>query len=333
MSQTGMNEVGLVVTQMGVDETEHPADESLPTVNELAWMQYALDNFGTVEEMVIGAPSVRIAPFFMMLHYLACDATGDCAVFEYIGGELVITTGEELAVSTLANDLYAPSVEYLGQFEGFGGDQPIPTTTSSLDRFVRASALAREETTGELPDVVYTVLEAVAQGDSTMWSIVYRPREGRVYFRTHSSSEIKSVDLSAFDLDCTSEVMILDMNSELAGDVTGNFTPYTTEANQTLLETTMAEMVDPEMIPQIALYPEMLPCTLDPGDGDADVDADADGDSDADADADDVIGEDGVDDGCSCKAASHLDRTKASTLIWCVLIGVSVLVIRRQRRS
>jgi choloylglycine hydrolase len=39
----GMNEMGLVVEQMWLDETEYPKDDTRPTLGTQEWMQYLLE--------------------------------------------------------------------------------------------------------------------------------------------------------------------------------------------------------------------------------------------------------------------------------------------------
>jgi penicillin V acylase-like amidase (Ntn superfamily) len=43
----GMNEVGLVVEQMWLDETQYVKDPSLPTIGTQEWIQYLLDTSAT----------------------------------------------------------------------------------------------------------------------------------------------------------------------------------------------------------------------------------------------------------------------------------------------
>jgi len=53
----GMNEAGLVVETMVLEETEYPSPDSRPEIEILQWVQYQLDNFSTIEES--GKPSEK----------------------------------------------------------------------------------------------------------------------------------------------------------------------------------------------------------------------------------------------------------------------------------
>lgn len=292
MPHGGINEAGLMVELMWLDGTQYPAADERSALNELQWLQWALDNHGTVDELAAAADSIRVSRTFATLHYLACDASDECASFEYLGGELVVHAGADMVVDTLTNDTYATSVEYLELFVGFGGDQPIPTSASSLDRFVRASSLALADQTEDLPDAAFSILDSVSQGPASVWNIVYMPDESSVHFRTYTESDIRSVDLTTFDLDCTAPTMILDIDPGQSGDVSGSFEPYSEEANRALIEQSFADIIDylPEgIIDSLVTYPGEQECTLTAGDDDDD-------DDDDDSAADD----DSNTDGCSC---------------------------------
>lgn len=48
----GMNEKGLVIENMWLDGTQYPQPDARPEVNMLQWIQYQLDNYSTVAEVV-----------------------------------------------------------------------------------------------------------------------------------------------------------------------------------------------------------------------------------------------------------------------------------------
>ncbi len=275
---SGMNEAGLVVEIMWLNSTQYPAQDERLVVNELQWIQHALDSFATVGELIAAAPSLRVAPAYADVHYLVCDAASACASFEYLGGELVIHSGAQLPVKTLTNDTYAASVAYLGDHQGFGGSDPVPTDNSSLARFVRASALALAEAGSTVS--AFSILDSVSQGSSSQWNIVYMVGEQRAHFRTYTNPTIKEVALTDFDLDCTSPRMILDIDAQLSGDVSASFAPFDYATNVAVIDLTFVDLID--HLPSgtrdvVAAYPDAQRCTLPPDDDDDD-DGDGDGD-------------------------------------------------------
>jgi hypothetical protein len=100
----------------------------------------------------------------------------------------------------------------------------------------------------------------------TQWSIVYDQKRSRIYFRTLQSSQIKSVDIKAFDYSCGTPVKMFDMNAKEGGDVTAKFTDYTRKANRDLIErsfngTSFLKSVTAMERFYMASYPESFKCS------------------------------------------------------------------------
>jgi len=268
MPNGGLNEQGLTVEIMWLASTQYPPPDSRPVVNELQWIQRALDLFATVDELALDAPKVRVSRVYGDVHYLACDAQADCASFEYIDGKLVVTRGSSMPAKTLANDTYADSVRYLATFAGFGGTEDMPWTTSSLDRFARASILAQATDGTTVPDSAFTILEGVANW-STVWSIVYVPTTGIAYFRTAAMPKVKSASLTSFSLGCGTR-RVLDIDTDASGDVGATFADYSQVANRQLLVRSTVAM-DLQRLPAgfvdlLVAYPDGIHCGADTGD-------------------------------------------------------------------
>lgn len=237
----GVNEKGLTVEIMWLAGSQTPGLDLRPTVNELQWIQYVLDGFATTAEIVSMADKIRVSKVYADVHYLVCDATGDCATFEYLKGKLVIHTGGNLPVPTLANNTYDAHIQHLAQFAGHGGSRGMPTDPSSLSRFVRATLLAEKydpQGPRSAVDSGFDILDSVRTPDS-VFNIVYESVNGRVHFRTQAFDRIKTAKISDFDLDCSKtqeKTQILDMNQNLDGDVSANFTVYTEAENRRMID-------------------------------------------------------------------------------------------------
>ncbi|MBW2537089.1 MAG: hypothetical protein JRI55_36720 [Deltaproteobacteria bacterium] len=314
----GVNEAGLAVDIMLLNDTTYPAADGRPSYNEVEWVQYALDNFASVVELAAAADTYRISPLIAGFHYLACDTTGDCAAFEYLNGQLVITPAASMPVKTLTNDTYAASAAYLAQHEGFGGTDPIPTGYGSLDRFVRASWLMTQPPALPVPDSTFAIVDDVASGYGSPWRIVYRLAEGRAYWRTYNSPTVKHVDLSSFDLNCYSGDVMLDVDDPGAGDVSASFVPFDAVLNEQRLDASVEPFADEFteaertfLVSYMATAHEQQECTIEPptGDGDDDDDSSDEG-------------------GCSVRQAG--DSAPAWALLG--LLGLGVGVARRSRR-
>ena len=261
----GMNEAGLVVALMDLDETEYPAVDSRPSAGVLDWIQYQLDLSADIDQAIANASAIRVATGSRGLHYLIADRTGRAVTIEHLAGVLVTHSGATLPVSVLANDRYDQSLAYLSDITGFGGNQPVPIGTSSLQRFARAASMIRQTSSSADPVArAFAILDSVRQ-TNTRWSIVYDPTAGTVYYRTDANRAIRWVGFTTFDVGCTSPVKILDMNTSLTGDLAPYFTDYTSAANIALVNqsydaTPFLHDTSQETRLRYALHPEKDSC-------------------------------------------------------------------------
>lgn len=263
----GMNETGLAMEVLWLAGSEYPAPGERPSISTLQWVQYCLDSFRSVADVVASASELSIVSS-ATLHFLACDATGNCAIIEFIGGELVSRSERTLPLPVLTNNTFAESLEYLNRTLGYGGEPVKPEGSGSLARFARAangSHLARSKPSEDTIGDAFAVLADVAQPTSTQWSIVYELQAGRVHYRTSANPEVRSLDLNTFDLDCTADPLVADILAEGKGDVV--LGPATAESNRRVIDAGFgAEEVTapaPEIIDAIVAYPDRLLCTFD----------------------------------------------------------------------
>ncbi len=261
MPNGGINESGLVIEVLWLDNSVYAPKDTRLAVNELQWIQYMLDTAKDVPTLIAQAKKIRIAPAYARVHYFACDAKGQCAALEMIKGDLVITSGADMPVKTLTNHSYADSARYLKRHKGFGGAQKIKTGTRSLDRFTRAAHMTRS--TPITSKDGFHVLDQVKLGNRSQWNILYDPQQKAVWFRTRDSTTIKRVALSDFDLQCQSPTMVMDIQSKASGDVHTNFVPYTRTLNEELLAKSLQSIAP--SLPKgtsslLARYPETMTC-------------------------------------------------------------------------
>ena len=234
---TGINEKGLMVSQMWLDETRYPPADPRPVIGVLEWIQYNLDRHASVAEVLADAETVRPTSRQAPIHYLVADATGDAAALEFLDGKLVVHRGAAMPVRALANSAYADSV---AAFERAKSKGEVPTSVSSLDRFVRAAMLAGA---GNADPIArgFEILASVAQPYFTRWSIVYDLRAGEVYFRTEGNRAIRRVALAGFDFSCGTPVKMLDVTAGGAGDVGAAFLDYRLATNLALIESAFSK--------------------------------------------------------------------------------------------
>lgn len=139
----GINEHGLSVNLLYLEETEYEVRDERPGVSTVQWIHYFVDNFKTVDEAIAGLDnfqlvSVEINGEHHPLHISIEDATGDAAIVEYVNGKCVVYHGAEHTILT-NGPAYDMQLENVKKYKGLGGTLRLPGDTGSKDRFVRAS--------------------------------------------------------------------------------------------------------------------------------------------------------------------------------------------------
>jgi penicillin V acylase-like amidase (Ntn superfamily) len=265
----GINEAGLVIEILWLEGTRYPEPDSRPVVGgTLQWIEYQLDNFATVEDIINSDKLIRVSQNSVPVHFLAADKTGKCVSIEFLEGKLVYHTGDNMMMKVLTNDTYEKSVDYLKQHKGFGGEKSILTDKSSFGRFVTACSMVKSYTSSHgktAVDYGFEILGSVDQGEFTKWSIVYDIKNMTVYFRTYDNRKTKSIDVNTLDFKCGSAVQVIDINSDLEGNVNASMVDYSYELNRKLIEDSYSNVdflknVPKESRDRVAGYPEKLPC-------------------------------------------------------------------------
>jgi penicillin V acylase-like amidase (Ntn superfamily) len=227
----GINEKGLVIELMWLDDTVYPEIDQRGGLTELQWIQYQLDNAATIDDILASDAIVRISKISSApIHFLACDATGNIAAIEYLGGKLVIHTKSDLPMCALANDTYAKSRDY-AQSLGVQKSTASPAFTSgSLDRFAQAATLVKKFNTQNVIDYSFDILNKVSQGSFTRWSIVYDVKNMTVYYKTQTNRQLRKFKMADFDFSCDSKNLCINMEENMTQGKL-NFQPYTYENN------------------------------------------------------------------------------------------------------
>lgn len=244
----GMNEKGLVANVLWLVESEYPKFDPKEGKQGIAislWAQYVLDNFATVAEAVdhlADEPFVLVSDYipgtdkFTTLHLSISDATGDNAIFEYIGGELVIHHDPSYVVMT-NSPIFEQQLALNQYWRGIPGTIMLPGTNRAADRFVRASYyIDAIPKTGDVRLSVASVFSVIRNCSvpfgissesepnisSTRWRSVSDQKNLVYYFETVLTPNTFWVNLSEFDLSKGGKVMKLDL---------GSFATYSGKAN------------------------------------------------------------------------------------------------------
>lgn len=262
----GMNEAGLVVSELWLDESIYPSVDFRPSLSLDQYVQYLLDNFSTVDEIVASDTVVRIRPTpsgFTKIHFFVADNSGNCMTIEFLNGKMVYHTRETMPVNAITNNTYESSINYINR-----GVAPNPNSLSSLERFYRASNMISEynsNTSGDIVPYVFQILDAVKQGGSTKFQTSFDIKNRIVYFKSKQNWQLRYFRFDAFDFSCQTSSKILDINANLSGDVTNQFVDYTWQANEALIKTAWEGLGYTDVylpaLQIISRYPETFKCS------------------------------------------------------------------------
>lgn len=234
----GMNEKGLVANLLWLVESEYPAFSKEGNKKGIAislWAQYALDNFATVAEAVAELKKESFAIVsdfipgtdkFTTVHLSLSDATGDNAIFEYIGGKLVIH--HDPAFTVMTNDPRYEQQLAIGKYwESVPGKTFLPGSVTSSDRFVRASfflkSIPQTDNTRVAVASVFSVIRNVSvpygfeiEGfpnlSTTRWRTVADQKNLVYYFETALTPNAFWVDLKQINFSENAPVKRLDLS-------------------------------------------------------------------------------------------------------------------------
>lgn len=220
----GMNEKGLMANLLWLSESEFPEwDKSKPGLSISLWAQYVLDNFATVKEAVdamqnedftlVSAYIPNMPDKFATLHLSISDPSGDNAIFEYIGGKLVIHHDPSYQVMT-NSPIFEQQLALNAYWQEIGGTVMLPGTNRASDRFVRASfytqAIPVTDNIRVATAATFSVIRncSVPYGistpgqpniSSTIWRILANQRDLLYYYESVLSPNIFWIDLKQVD--------------------------------------------------------------------------------------------------------------------------------------
>ena len=153
----GMNEKGLAANLLWLAESVFPIpDANRKALSVSIWAQYVLDCFATVAEVVerFSTGDLDVVSDWMpdgsrpaTLHLSISDATGDSAIFEYIGGKLAIHHDRAYTVMT-NSPVFEQQLALDDYWNGIGGLVFLPTGSSAPPSISEPSP---EPTTSAMP--------------------------------------------------------------------------------------------------------------------------------------------------------------------------------------
>ena len=219
----GINEKGLVVEQLWLGNTEYQENNN-KTISELEWIQYQLDNYENVDEVIKNINSLTIKPI-ARIHYFLADKNGVSAVIDFVNGDVKIDRKQD-KFQVITNETSEDSKKYYD----FNKDIN-PNSRSHFDRY----CILRNNLNVENLSISesFKKLNLVKEDEpnyKSYWSIVYDINNLEFYFKSVDNSEIKKVSLKDFNFDSSSNTEFSLINSNKV-----NFQPYSSNDNLRLL--------------------------------------------------------------------------------------------------
>lgn len=198
----GVNQAGLVVVALPLEDAGYVARGRNAEIGPLQWVQYALDSFENVRQVVYSAEQHRIhGP--VGYHFLVCDARGACAVVEPVGGQIVNRAEERLPLAILTSRTFEDAIDYLNVSLGYGGRVERTGDDPELERFVASVEMvnaARSRNTETPRDDAFRILREIG-GDGSDLRLVFDPAERTAWLE--AGGEPWPVPVFDFDLSCT----------------------------------------------------------------------------------------------------------------------------------
>ena len=236
----GMNEAGLMIDQANLTAI-YPAQDGRPGVSPAQWMQFQLDNFATVSEVIAHLDDLRLDG--EEWHFIVADAGGDCAVIEYPDGAALVYADDAVEVCAITNTEHRRALSHIAMDAAFGGGVDIAAGGDSYGRFARMAALVRDYEPSEDGDIggyAFKVLDEVRAYD-TLRSVVYDSGLLRVSWRTPGNPDTRWLDFEALALDEGSVVVMLDVEAGGPGDASALLEPCSIETNRLIVDGTVGE--------------------------------------------------------------------------------------------
>ncbi|TKG96562.1 linear amide C-N hydrolase [Puteibacter caeruleilacunae] len=190
----GMNEAGLAIEILWLNCSVYPKLKGQKALIELQWIQYGLDNFKSVDELIQQTSNIVIAPLYAKVHYFITDRMGNSAVVEYIDGKRIVHRGKGLPYAAITNSTYGYSKRgFETDAAGCGRFNSICKSLNVFSRVDKSQTLMSG----------FNVLDKV-KTRGTKWQIGYDLGRREVCFRTCESMEVKKIRMS--DFDCENKV-------------------------------------------------------------------------------------------------------------------------------
>ena len=250
----GMNEVGLTVSEMGLGESVFLFNDSRPTMLSHLWIQYQLDNYATVDEVVAHLEDINIEPSSTFTppassnyHLFVTDSQGNVAIIEWFNDGPQVYMNSSVPVPALCNLPYQRELEKLETYRGILGWINRFLDSDKDIRFVKCAEALEEfktSTVGDPVEYCFDVLTRLQFEWTKQWSVVYDVKSKRVYFRTARGPSVRYFDFDALDFSAEAPPVVFeDIDVNLSGDISDRFIAFSPDADHSVIDRFLRSLV------------------------------------------------------------------------------------------
>jgi len=267
---SGMNETGLAVSLLWHEQGACGNDSKLYRLNPLQWVQYQLDNFQSVEEVVEALKTIRPEQGPIPLHFVVLDALGNNVFVEFVDGELKLYQNTENSV--LTNSTYADCIEC-----ALSGTTPEHLNANSFARFDHLYRERRDLDDSATVENGFELLDSVSQtyknGSSfpwnsdtnsntiTAWSIVFDTTDKVISLKSCRNRALREFRLSDCRFESDDDDLIMDINAGVDGSALPFFSEYSRSKNEIILQLSVSNLGLPDsMVNDLAEAVDRLYC-------------------------------------------------------------------------
>ena len=276
----GMNEKGLAMGHMGFNEAQYPAKDTRPVLDQIQYIAYLLDNCSNNSEVVKTTKEIRISvESTTKEHYFVCDKSGQLAIIEFINGVFILYTNKTMPFPILSNDNYNESIGYLKKYKGFGGSQPVPERNFGVEEIMAIGCnFINNFNNKKIINVIDSAFDLlndigfnnypppdslkISKEYGTQFSTVFDLKNLKVFFRTKSNPEIRTIDFNFFNPECIGSMKMVEAEKTSKGNINALLTTYSLAKNSEYVNNRFKKIdgMSKEVIDFLATYPETYKC-------------------------------------------------------------------------
>jgi choloylglycine hydrolase len=171
----------------------------------------------SLREVIENSKKIFIVPVSTPVHYFICDSSGNIGIFEFLNGKLIIHQGEEITIPVCSNMIYEKSKSALKMYKDFGGTKTIPTKWESIPDIIaiaNSKIIEYKKNKQNNPfEYGFEILEMVGSPERTQWSVIYDIKNMKIYFKSLSNKEIRSINFYDFNYDCSNAISVLEIQA------------------------------------------------------------------------------------------------------------------------